>query len=199
MQILFSTTVNDYVSADDGKSFIISSPTSCLNPDCHMPIPPKKHGGYWRYIIHSLFSGRIYIHRFYCPYCGKTFSFLPDFCIPYYRYALSVIEQVLIQFFSFGLSLNQILQLLIQQQKLSYLSIQNLSFYCRRFVSNESWISSGIRQLISSCTLPDPNTGQKEKAKKALHIIESSFLSTTDFSTRFFQQCTRSFLAPCHY
>lgn len=54
------------------------------------------HGFYWRFVI--LPSGvrkRFGVHRCRCAVCGRTVSFLPDFCVPYKHFGTDVIEAVL--------------------------------------------------------------------------------------------------------
>jgi hypothetical protein len=54
------------------------------------------HGFYWRFVI--LASGvrkRFGIYRCRCVVCGRTVSFLPDFCVPHKHFGTDVIEAVL--------------------------------------------------------------------------------------------------------
>ena len=155
-------------------------------------MPPKAHSFYQRNIIHYLFTGRIKIRRYYCSYCGMTFSYLPSFCLPYFQYSLPLIFLTLwCHFFKLGL----FLRFFIQECQLS-LQRQHRQFYLRRFVANLKRIQIVLRDLIPGLELP--NNPDKEKgAQKVLCIIRSGFAPIQTFSTRFSAQCNRSFMAPC--
>lgn len=49
------------------------------------------HGLYSRNVITLLACHRIFVPRYICPKCHKTYSILPSFVIPYYHYSLSFI------------------------------------------------------------------------------------------------------------
>ena len=53
------------------------------------------HGYYLRGVITAEVCGRFGVHRFGCGRCGRTVSFLPDFCVPYKHYGARVIQRVL--------------------------------------------------------------------------------------------------------
>ncbi len=65
-----------------------------------------KHGRYYRSVTtkHNLY--RIPIYRLYCPDCGKTISLLPDFLVPWARFATWVREAAITRKFQ-GLSYRQ--------------------------------------------------------------------------------------------
>uniref|UniRef100_UPI003B75D314 DUF6431 domain-containing protein n=1 Tax=Desulforadius tongensis TaxID=1216062 RepID=UPI003B75D314 len=63
-------------------------------------MPPKKHGLYSRNYICQDFSNKILIRRYYCPYCGNTFSYLPSFCLPYFQYSIGLIFMAILYFFT---------------------------------------------------------------------------------------------------
>ncbi|MDQ0114111.1 DUF6431 domain-containing protein [Paenibacillus harenae] len=54
-----------------------------------------KHGRYYRMVTTKHCFYRIPIYRLYCPDCGKTISLLPDFLVPWARYATWVREAVI--------------------------------------------------------------------------------------------------------
>lgn len=53
------------------------------------------HGHYLRGVITAEVCGHFGVHRFGCSRCGRTVSFLPDFCVPYKHYGARVIQRVL--------------------------------------------------------------------------------------------------------
>ncbi|MBM7616191.1 DUF6431 domain-containing protein [Alkaliphilus hydrothermalis] len=194
MQVLFDCSINDYLAKDYGKDVCPPRPQRCLNSKCLIPIPPKKHGGYNRYSISGDYSSHIYIHRFYCPYCGMTFSYLPSFCIPYFQYTLHIIIDILLKSLKLGLSFSKILETLICIPHLRALSLSHISFYLRRFMKNISWIHLRIRSISSRILLPSLDFEQRKKARDTIDIIKDNF-SIPTFSQRFFEHCHRSFLA----
>lgn len=54
-----------------------------------------KHGRYWRGVVTKHEVILIPIYRWYCPACNKTISLLPEFLIPWARYATWVREAAL--------------------------------------------------------------------------------------------------------
>lgn len=54
-----------------------------------------KHGRYWRGVVMKHEVIQIPIYRRYCPTCGMTISLLPEFLIPWARYATWVREAAL--------------------------------------------------------------------------------------------------------
>ena len=59
----------------------------------------SRHGVYWRLVyLPGNEHFRILIYRFRCRPCRLTVSLLPDFLVPYYRYAAAVIGAVLSAF-----------------------------------------------------------------------------------------------------
>jgi len=86
MQEIFYTLATPEEYFYQGRKFPFPKPQKCLQPDCLISIPPKKHGFYSRNAIEPNFLERIGIRRYYCEYCGKTISYLPCFCLPYIQY-----------------------------------------------------------------------------------------------------------------
>lgn len=56
-----------------------------------------KHGRYYRSVTTKREVFRIPIYRQYCPDCGKTISLLPDFLVPWARFATWVREAAMIR------------------------------------------------------------------------------------------------------
>jgi len=137
------------------------------------------------------------IRRYYCKYCGKTISYLPSFCLPYFQHTLEVIFTALWYILVFTYSLRTSLQLLKQLFRQLFWSPAHLQFYARRFFANLNRIKLGLRQLLPRVELPEDNLKKREGAKKVLHIVAAGFAQIQTFSTRFYAQCGYSFLAPC--
>lgn len=185
----------EYVSL--GRAFPFPEPESCPYPDCLVPIPLKKHGFYVRYLIDADFHGEILIRRYYCPYCGRTVSYLPSFCLPYFQYSLIMIYLVLRGYFLKELTQAQILARIRVSYKHVHWAEQHLSLYIHRFLGNLNRIKVGIRQLLPEVILPEKGQDKNKGIKKVLTIIKSGFKDIQTFSQRFFDSCRHSFLSPC--
>lgn len=185
MQLIFYTPFSHQEYFMSGKAFAFPEPKACPHPSCRLPVPPKKHGFYSRNLITYKFDKEILIRRYYCKYCGHTFSYLPSFCLPYFQYSLLVVFRALCFWFRIS-----------NGSGLSNLQRQHLQFYGRRFVANQGLIKVTLRQLIPRVNFPQ--TKDKIKgAKNILHIVKSGFAEIQAFSTRFFEQCHKSFMTPC--
>lgn len=136
------------------------------------------------------------IRRYYCKYCGKTISYLPSFCLPYFQHTLEVIFTALWYILVFTYSLRISLQFLKQLFGQLFWAPAHLQFYTRRFLANLNHIKLGLRQLLPRVKLPGDNLKKREGAKKVLHIVAAGFVQIQTFSTRFYAQCGYSFLAP---
>lgn len=191
MQLSFYTTElpESFISPNED---LFPEPTNCLNPACRVLVPPEKHGFYERNIIDAGFAGRIKIRRYYCPYCGMTFSFLPSFCLPYFQYSLALIFFTLCCHF---FRLIWVLHIFTQAYQLS-LQRQHRQFYARRFSGNLHGIKLILRSLIPSVELPEPSE-IRNGAQKVLDIVLTGFPQIQTFSPRFFAQCNHSFMTPC--
>jgi hypothetical protein len=64
-------------------------PCSCAM--CGAKKPLRAHGFYWRMITDRGFDGFIRVRRYLCLFCRRTISLLPEFALPYMRFAITVI------------------------------------------------------------------------------------------------------------
>ena len=192
--MLIEESPQEYASL--GRAYPFPEPAGCPYSDCLMPIPLKKHGFYLRYLIDSGFYGKILIRRYYCPYCGRTVSYLPSFCLPYFQYSLVLIYLVISEYFQDELTRTQILVMVSAQYEGLQLDEQQLSFYIHRFLRNLNRIKVGIRQLLPEAVLPEEMQDKNKGIKKVLTIIKSEFRDIQTFAQRFFDSCRHSFLSP---
>lgn len=190
LQLIFYTQVTPEEYFNAGAEFPFPHPKTCLYSNCRIPIPPSPHGFYSRNVISINFHGRILIRRYYCKYCGHTFSYLPSFCLPYFQYTAEVIFAALLCHFFNMLPFLKALILSLHWQR------QHMQFYRRRFKANFKRIQLVLRQLIPGIILPEQGD-IKTGAKKVLSIAITGFGTIQAFSTRFFTQCNNSFMAPC--
>ena len=156
MQQIFLTLVSPAEYARQGVDFEFPVPDTCPNPECLIPIPPKKHGFYERNCLDFTYRGRILIRRYYCPYCGKTVSYLPSFCLPYYQYSLAVIYLVICNQIESNMSYAQIIRHFRKHHQNLHLYIQHVEFYLLRFLMNLTPIQIGLRQLLPGIPFPEP-------------------------------------------
>lgn len=196
MQRIFLTSISSYEYAKQGVDFEFPVPNTCPNPECLIPVAPKKHGFYERTCLDFCYRGRILIRRYYCPYCGKTISYLPSFCLPYYQYSLGVIYLVLTKYIESSMSYARIRRQFRERYPDLQLDIQHIEFYLLRFLVNLHVIQVGLRHFRPDIALPDFGLDIKRGAKKIMHIVNDGFGETHTFSQRFFEQCKRSFMSP---
>ncbi len=192
MQLIFYTvlTPEEYHAVD--KYSLFPRPDSCPNPACKIPIPPIKHHFYSRSVDDIEFHERISICRFYCQYCKMTFSYLPSFCLPYFRYSLKLIFLAL---WCHVYQMATLFNIYVKARGL-WLTRQHRQFYSRRFAANLTRVQMGLRTLIPNVDLPESQDIRK-RAQKVLSIVLAEFPQIQTFSQRFFAQCGRSFMTPC--
>ena len=143
-------------------------------PCCLYPKKLKRHAFYQRYVISFNEPLQIFILRFKCTSCGKTFAILPDFILPYFQYSLESILYLLKGYFLWG------------RTKIYY---QLLQFYRRRFLGNLNKIAAffrdkGYKGVIS----------EKGKAIKLLKMIDA-FPKAKTFAKRFYNHFNQNFMA----
>lgn len=197
MQEIFEVDVSPSEYARQGINFEFPVPKSCPNPECLIPISPKKHGFYERNSLGFCYCGKIIIRRYYCPYCGKTISYLPSFCLPYFQYSLAIIYQILSEYLVALNSYSRIIKKFKRKHNKLSLESQHIAFYILRFLMNLNTIQVGLRQLKPEILLPKFGLDIKKGAQKILHIVKYGFKEIHTFSGMFFKQCNRSFMSPC--
>ena len=73
----------------------ISDP-GCFRPDhcpqCEARRPLTAHGFYSRTLVDAAFDGTIRVRRYPCGCCKRAVSLLPEFALPYLRFAIQVIS-----------------------------------------------------------------------------------------------------------
>jgi len=192
MQQIFYTTATPEEYHRMGENFPFPIPDSCPNPECLAKVPPQKHSFYKRNVISTTFNGRILIRRYYCKHCGKTISYLPSFCLPYFQYTVEIIFTALCHTLNSNYSLRSCLKLL---KNLEW-TPSHLQFYVKRFLNNLNRIKVGLRQLIPGTRLPPPEEDKRKGAKEVLSIVTTGFPQIQTFATRFYTQCRYSFMTP---
>ena len=198
MQQIFSTqtTPEEYEKQGINYSFP-KAPSRCPQPDCKMPIKLKKHGFYSRHYIKAGFCKKILIRRYLCPYCGKTISFLPHFCIPHFQYCGELIVRYIYSTIARDSPLNICLAILRKVFIDICIERQHVYYYNKRVCKNLVHIQHGLRQIYPNVSLPSGDLEKRKKAIEIFDIIEERYTSIHIFNENFFTQVQKSFLAPC--
>lgn len=95
-----------------------------------------RHGFYYRNLITFKNVFRVVILRCKCPSCGKTYSLIPSFIIPYRQYTYYVILTTLIFIFKLKYSYSKILKIIKSLNYSSFFSSTELSIWKNRFMSS---------------------------------------------------------------
>jgi hypothetical protein len=88
MQILypFAGSIQQY---NEKHSDHNHRPCSCAM--CGAKRPLRAHGCYWRTVSDGGFDGVIRVRRYLCLSCRRTISLLPEFVLPFVRFAIAVV------------------------------------------------------------------------------------------------------------
>jgi hypothetical protein len=97
----FPTTIETYTVRGKQNDF----PVFDCCPQCRANNTLLRHGFYERNAIEEEACYRITICRLKCPSCGKTFSILPDFLIPYFQHTLAFMIRLLLAVWLHGTGL----------------------------------------------------------------------------------------------
>lgn len=93
------------------------------------------HGSYPRNVITLLGCHRIFIPRYICPGCNKTYSILPSFVIPYYQYSFSFIFFCLYFIYIFNFSYAKFVDIVSTFNPDSSFTKANIYFYVKRITA----------------------------------------------------------------
>lgn len=100
------------------------------------------HGSYSRNVITLLGYHVIYIPRYICPSCTKTYSVLPSFVLPYYQYSFSFIFICLYFICVFNSSYDNFVNIVRTFNPNSSFSKANIYFYTRRITDISAIVNS---------------------------------------------------------
>jgi len=100
------------------------------------------HGSYPRNVITLLGCHVIYVPRYICPECDKTYSILPSFVIPYYQYSFSFIFFCLYFIYVFNSSYDSFVNIVRTFNPDTFFSTSNIYFYTRRITSISAIVNS---------------------------------------------------------
>jgi transposase-like protein len=147
MQMILMTDMkaedyNKWVKEND----VPDIPTKC--PMCEKFTEFKKHGFYPRTAVTLEAIYLIYVRRYRCTKCGRTLSFLPQFCHPKFQYSILVIFLFLREILS-STSVNIEFALRILRCSHSHIDIgrQHIRFYLQRLKVNLSKLELTAREI----------------------------------------------------
>ncbi len=148
-------------------------------PSCRAKNRLLRHGFYERNAMDDEVCYRILICRLKCPDCGKTFSILPDFLLPYFQHTLAFMIRILLRIWLGGTRL---------------CSRQLGRFYEKRYYGKLVEIEQFFRKMGYLESLPQEN---KKKAIALLQMISS--LERATFVRRWWSHLVTSLLAHSLY
>ncbi len=192
MQIQFVEEDYDkYANANYNYNFP-DPPNKC--PICNKYITMKKHGFYRRYFITRGFSKKILVRRYICQECGRTISYLPYFCTPFFQYYIGLIIKYIGDVIRYAGTLKSCIEELRKENPDIMIERQHIYFYIKRFIANTVFIQHGIRQLKPYITYDVNESDKRKRVMELIEIISSGFKSTHVFGKRFRDNCNRAFL-----
>ncbi len=171
----FPITLEMYASRGKANDFPI---IECC-PSCRAKNRLLRHGFYERNAMDEEVCYRIPICRLKCPDCGKTFSILPDFLLPYFQHTLEFMIQILLSVWLWGKCL---------------CSRQLNRFYEKRCYGKLAEIEQFFRRTGYLESLPQEH---KKKAIVLLQMIQS--LERATFVKRWWGHLVTSLLAHSLY
>ena len=192
MQIQFIE--DDYIKySDDGYKYNFPDPPRKCS-FCNKHITMKKHGFYKRYFITNGFNKRILVRRYICPECGRTVSYLPYFCTPFYQYYIGLIVEYVQNVINHTGTLKACIDGLKRVNPDIMIERQHIYFYIKRFKQNIVFIQHGLRQMNPYISYESKAEDKKKRVKELIEIILKSFESIHTFAKRFRDNCSKAFL-----
>jgi transposase-like protein len=122
-------------------------PNRC--PQCEAACPLIAHGFYSRTLVDIHFDGLIRVRRYLCHSCRRTVSLLPEFTLPYIRFAIGAISLFLIGRLLLGRTLAA------AAANLPAMPYQRGQFWIRRFRSQAERLCAALAALIAPLAAPD--------------------------------------------
>jgi hypothetical protein len=185
---------DDYIKYfDDGLKYSFPPPPNKC-PICNKHIAMKKHGFYKRYFITNGFNKKIFIRRYICLECGRTISYLPYFCTPFYQYYIELIIKYVKTVITYAGTQKACVEALKSHNPDILIERQHIYFYIKRFKDNVVYIQHGLRQLTPDVSYRVNENDKEERVRELIEIISSGFKSTHVFGKRFRDNCNRAFL-----
>ncbi len=136
-------------------------PRSC--PLCNCRKPLAAHGFYSRTLVDRTFDGMIRVRRYLCRFCRRTVSLLPEFALPYLRFAIAVVAR----FLKARLLDGHTIEHSTQAAGLERMPYQRGQHWIRRFRIHAEVLAAALVALARLATAPD-------FVSRALVMLEST-------------------------
>ncbi len=136
-------------------------PASC--PQCESKQPLVCHGFYRRTVVELEWDGVIRVRRYLCKACRRTVSLLPEFVLPYLRFAIVVMAA----FLKARLSRGETLKAAAETAHQAGMPYQRGQQWVRRFRSQAESISAALSALVRPIVAVD-------FVARAIHMLEAT-------------------------
>lgn len=132
-------------------------------PLCSARAPLASHGFYSRTMVDPNFDGIIRVRRYLCRFCRRTVSLLPEFALPYLRFAITVIAQFLKARLLDGHTIDRS----AQAAGLKHMPYQRGQHWIRRFRTQAAALAAALVALARPAMASD-------FVSRALSMLEST-------------------------
>ena len=139
----FLNNITKYVKLGKKISYIFPDPYGCKH--CGFAGRLHRHGFYERNVITLNATYRIFVLRILCPKCRRTFSYLPEFLIPFYQYSFELIFFCLYNLYVLKESYAKIIKAIGDKNPKCHLNSMNL----HRFKSRMKMVSPAVRLFFA--------------------------------------------------
>ena len=165
-------------------------------PSCGYEGMLHRHGHYDRNAVtfHKHFI--ISIQRFLCPSCGKTYSILPSFLIPYFIYTFDVIVFCIYSTLKLRKTSTVLCYELRNLNKQSFISAQSICFFKKRFLSKLHLLNYFFAGIGSFHYDSDLCALSEDMAASVLITKILSFENPSSFNYEYFRYMPKYFLSP---
>ena len=136
-------------------------PLTC--PQCQTKQPLVCHGFYTRTVVEIAWDGVIRVRRYLCMGCRRTVSLLPEFVLPYLRFAVVAMAA----FLKARLLEGQTLKAAAGAAQQAGMPYQRGQQWVRRFQSQAERISAGLAAMVQPMVASD-------LVERALRMLEAT-------------------------
>lgn len=164
-------------------------------PSCGYEGMLHRHGHYKRNVVTMHQHFVINVQRFLCPSCGKTYSLLPSFLIPYFIYTFDVVIFCLYSILVLQKTAGSVCSILRECNKQCFISIQSIYFFKKRFLLKLHIVNSFFAAIDLFHYDSDLSLFTKDKAAAILITKILRFNSSKSFNYEFFKRMPEYFLS----
>ena len=154
-----------------------------------------RHGHYSRNVVTLFQHFIIDIQRFKCPSCNKTYSCLPCCLIPYFIYSFDVVIFCLYCVYSLANKAAFVCKLLHSINHDSFITVQSVSFFKKRFIANLHLTNSFFAGFDSFSYSMDLTQFTPQQSASIILRKIYQFDSMQSFNFRFFNQMPKHFMS----